>query len=311
MLRFGYTAKFAAGTVAGSSILGMLIPPSLVMIVYGVLAEVSIGKLFIAGVMPGIVMSVAFILLIIGMAVLRPGNVYINPEIGVIDDNVASLSTRQLAAKILPISVLIVFVLGGLYTGYFTATEAGATGALGAFIIALYRRAINFKSLWAVLTETGYVSVGILCLLISAAIYSRMLTVAGIPTAIADAVAQLGLGKWGFIVAYTLLVVALGCILDSISIMLIVVPIAVPIATKFGMDPVQFGILTVIAVETGLLTPPFGLSVFAVRSALPDRSIKLETIFAGALPYVAVMLAVLVLVAVFPSLSLWLVTRLS
>jgi tripartite ATP-independent transporter DctM subunit len=311
MLRFGYTAKFAAGTVAGSSILGMLIPPSLVMIVYGVLAEVSIGKLFIAGVMPGIVMSVAFILLIIGMAVLRPGSVYTNPEIGVIDDNVASLSTRQLAAKIVPISVLIVFVLGGLYTGYFTATEAGATGALGAFIIALYRRAINFKSLWAVLTETGYVSVGILCLLISAAIYSRMLTVAGIPTAIADAVAQLGLGKWGFIVAYTLLIVALGCILDSISIMLIVVPIAVPIATKFGMDPVQFGILTVIAVETGLLTPPFGLSVFAVRSALPDRAIKLETIFAGALPYVAVMLAVLVLVAVFPSLSLWLVARLS
>lgn len=307
MVRFGYSPKFAVGTVAGSSILGMLIPPSLLMIIYGVLAEVSIGKLFIAGVFPGLVMSLGFIVLIVVLARYFPWKVYANE----VPEEATQLAPGQFVAKIVPIAVLVVFVLGGLYTGFFTATEAGATGALGAFVIALLRRSITARSLWKVLGETGHVSVGILFLLVSAAMYSRMLTVAGIPVAIADAVPALGLGKWSFVIAYALLIVALGCILDSISIMLIAVPIAVPIAQKFGIDPVQFGIMTVIAVETGLLTPPFGLSVFAVRAALPDRSIKLETIFAGALPYVVIMLIVLALVAIFPGLSLWLVARLS
>ena len=311
MVRYGYSAKFAVGTVAGSSILGMLIPPSLLMIVYGVLAEVSIGKLFIAGVIPGLVMALAFIGLIIAMAVFTPERVYALTDGVARPVDTQPLPLPELLTKLVPISILILFVLGGLYTGFFTATEAGATGALGAFVIALIRRSMNWSSLWKILSETGSVSVGILFLLIAAGMYSRMLTVAGIPEAIASAVPALGLGKWGFIVAYSALIVALGCILDSISIMLIVVPIAVPIAAKFGIDPIQFGMITVIAVETGLLTPPFGLAVFAVRAAVADKNIKLETIFAGAMPFIIVMFVVLALVAVFPPLSVWLVQKLA
>jgi tripartite ATP-independent transporter DctM subunit len=197
-------------------------------------------------------------------------------------------------------------VLGGIYGGVFTATEAGAAGAFGALLIAGVRRKLDPRTLWSVLIETGYVSVGILFLLLTASMYSRMLTMAGIPTHIASWIAGLGAGPYGFLAAYVLCVLALGMILDSVSILLIVTPIAAPIAKSFGIDPVHFGIISVVAVEMGLLTPPFGLSVFAVRSALGERSVRLETIFAGALPYVGVMLAVLVLLIAFPALSTWL-----
>jgi TRAP-type C4-dicarboxylate transport system permease large subunit len=154
--------------------------------------------------------------------------------------------------------------------------------------------------------ETGHVSVGILFLLMAASMYSRMLTMAGIPTYMASWIDGLGAGPYGFLAAYVLCVLLLGMILDSVSILLIVTPIAVPIAKSFGIDLVHFGIISIVAVEIGLLTPPFGLSVFAVRSALGNTDVRLETIFAGALPYVGVMLTVLILLIAFPALSTWL-----
>lgn len=302
MVRFGYTAKFAVGTVAGSSILGMLIPPSLLMIIYGVLAEVSIGKMFIAGLLPGLLMTVAFMGMIALLARFRPDFVGQAGPVEVPRETPASL-----AGKALPVTLLVGFVLGGLYTGWFTPTEAGAAGAFGALVITLARRRLNLSRFWRILTETGYVSVGILFLLIAANMYSRMLAMAGVPNAVGDMIENLGLGVAGFLLVYVGFVVLLGMIIDSSSILLIVTPIAVPIARDFGMDLIHFGVITVIAVEIGLLTPPFGISAFAVKATLNDKRIGLETIFAGAFPFVLCMLVVLAVVCVLPGLSLALV----
>lgn len=304
MLTYGYAPRFAVGVVAGSSILGMLIPPSILMIVYGVLAEVSIGRMFLAGIIPGLLMAGAFVLMIVLLARYRPS--YVFGATGEAAVQPTRESGIRLAGKAFPIVLLATLVLGGIYGGVFTPTEAGAAGAFGAFLIALYRRRLDRRSLWGVLIESGYISVGILFLLMAASLYSRMLAMAGIPAYIASWIEGLGGGVYGFLAAYVAIVILLGMVLDSVSILLIIVPIAVPIATSFGVDLVNFGIVSIVAVEIGLLTPPFGLSVFAVRSALGTSGIGLETIFAGALPYVGVMLAVLVLLIAFPGLSTWL-----
>ena len=308
MTRHGYRKAFAAGTVAGSSILGMLIPPSLLMIIYGVLAEVSIGKMFVAGVVPGIIIAVGFVLVILALATFAPGYVYDlkrRPQ-SLATDDIAPLPAREILTKLVPIMMLVALVLGGLYTGFFTPTEAGGIGAFGALVIALMRRSLGEGKIWRVLSETGLVSVSILILLIAAGFYSRMLSMAGVPNAIGDLVLTTGLGAYGFLFVYVLIILFLGMFLDSSSILLIMTPIAVPIAQSFGFDLIHFGIVTVIAVEVGLLTPPFGISVFTVKATLGDPSISVETIFAGAMPYILVMLAALVAIAAFPVLSLML-----
>ncbi|MBU6190241.1 MAG: TRAP transporter large permease subunit, partial [Betaproteobacteria bacterium] len=190
MLRFGYSMRFAVGVVAGSSILGMLIPPSILMIVYGVLAEVSIGRMFLAGVVPGIVMSIAFIIIIVMLARFKPGFVYEQATQSAVEQ--PSENARSVVTKLLPITLLIVLVLGGIYGGVFTPTEAGAAGALGALAIAGWRRSLDRKSLWGVLVESGHVSVGILFLLMAASLYSRMLTMAGVPGMMASWISELG-----------------------------------------------------------------------------------------------------------------------
>jgi len=302
MIRHGYTARFSVGVVAGSSVLGMLIPPSLLMIIYGVLAEESIGRMFIAGIVPGLLLALGFALLIVGMAWLRPAMMGTHEALtGVCADGTETLGSAAL--KFLPILLLVVLVLGGLYGGLFTPTEAGAVGAAGALVIALVRRRLTWRKLWSVLVETGFVSVSVLFLIVAAMLYSRMLALTGMPGAVTEAITQLGLGRWGFLAAYVLLVVALGCIIDSVSIMLIMLPIVLPVARSFGMDIVWFGVITVVAVEIGLLTPPFGVSVYTVKSALNDPTITIRDIFAGSLPFVLMMVVVLVLLAAFPSLS--------
>lgn len=307
MVRHGYRTSFAAGTVAGSSVLGMMIPPSLLLIIYGVLAEQSIGKLFIAGLLPGLMLALAFAALIMLMARFTPKLVFDMQRAASLtrQRNVGRLlTTSQMLSKLVPIAALVALVLGGLYSGFFTPTEAGGVGAFGAFVIALLRRSLGGGNLWRVLTETGAVSVGILILLVAAGFYSRMLSVAGIPVAISDLVQDAGLGPYGFLILYVAILLLLGMILDSSSILLIMTPVAVPIATDLGFNLIQFGIVTVLAVEIGLLTPPFGISVFTVKSTLNDPKVSVESIFAGTLPYVAMMLLVLVAVATVPWLSL-------
>jgi TRAP-type C4-dicarboxylate transport system permease large subunit len=169
------------------------------------------------------------------------------------------------------------------------------------------RRKLGGGNLWRVLTETGAVSVGILILLVAAGFYSRMLSVAGVPMAISDLVQDAGLGPYGFLFLYVVILLLLGMILDSSSILLIMTPVAVPIAAALDFNLIHFGIITVIAVEIGLLTPPFGISVFTVKSTLNDPKVSVESIFAGSMPYVGVMLAVLLLIAVFPFMVLALI----
>ena len=302
MVRHGYTMRFAAGTVAGSSILGMLIPPSLLMIVYGVLAEVSIGSMFIAGVIPGVIIALGFVVMIWCYATFAPHRIMDHTE-SPAARNEPVMGTGEMLGKSVPILSLVALILGGLYTGFFTPTEAGAVGAAGALLIALVRRRLDAAKFWRVLRETGLVSAAILFLLIAASLYSRMLSMAGVPNAIGDFVEHLGLGAYGFLIAFVIVILLMGMILDSTSILLIMVPIGAPIATAMGFDLIHFGIVTIIAVEMGLLTPPFGISVFTVKATLADPKVSIETIFAGAMPYIAVMGIALVFIAIFPILS--------
>jgi len=307
MVRHGYRTTFATGTVAGSSVLGMMIPPSLLMIIYGVLAEQSIGTLFIAGVIPGFLLAIVFAAMIMLMARFTPGTVFDLQKQAAMarhQEVDITLTGGQMIAKIVPIALLVALVLGGLYSGFFTPTEAGGVGAAGALLIALARRSLGKGNLWRVLHETSSVSCTILILLVAAAFYSRMLSVAGVPVAIADLVRDAGLGPYGFLALYIAIVLLLGMILDSSSILLIMTPVAAPIAQAFGFDLIHFGVITVLAVEMGLLTPPFGISVFTVKSTLNDPRVSVESIFAGALPFVGAMFLVLLAVCAFPWLAL-------
>ena len=306
MVRHGYSMRFAAGTVAGSSILGMLIPPSLLMIVYGVLAEVSIGKMFIAGVIPGIIIALGFSVMIWVYATFFPERIMsraAQPEL-----SQRAMPAGEMALKSLPILALVVLILGGLYTGFFTPTEAGAVGAAGALLLALARGRLDWPKFWRVLRETGLVSAAILFLLIAAGLYSRMLSMAGVPQAIGDMVEHLGLGPYGFLLVFVIIILLMGMILDSTSILLIMVPIGAPIAQAMGFDLIHFGIVAIIAVEMGLLTPPFGISVFTVKATLNDPKVGIEQIFAGAMPFVVVMGIALLLIAAVPWLATALVT---
>ncbi len=305
MERHGYRAAFASGTVAGSSVLGMLIPPSLLLIIYGVLAEVSIGGMFLAGIIPGLMLAGGFVVMLMGITLLAPGFVFNDPkaarerrlQTGI------DMPLREMMTKLMPIVLLVILVLGGLYTGYFTPTEAGGVGAFGAFIVALARRSLDRRKLWEVMKQTGVVSVSILLLLVAASFYSRMLSIAGLPNAIAGLVSDSGFGPTGFILFYAAIVLLMGMILDSTSILLIMVPIAAPIAQGLGIDLSHFGIITVIAVEIGLLTPPFGISVFTVHNTLNDPNTSVEQIFLATLPFIFVMIAVLLIVTWLPATS--------
>lgn len=306
MNRHGYTPRFATGVVAGSSVLGMLIPPSLLMIIYAVLAEESVGRMFIAGILPGLILSFAYAAMIFALAHLHPRAIFqqgrdIRP--GDVDDEDQGL---QVVRRGLPIVSLVVLVLGGLYTGWFNPTEAGAVGAFGALVIALLRRSMSPRDFWRVLVETGQITVSVLFLVMAASFFSRMLTLSGVPRAIADILLAGSLGPYGFLAIYVLLVIAMGCLIDSISIMLILLPIALPVAQAAGFDMIWFGVITVVAVEIGLLTPPFGLSVYTIKAALDDPDLSLKDIFLGAAPFVAAMLVVLLILVAFPALSTWL-----
>ena len=299
MLRFGYTPRFAVGVVAGTSVLGMLIPPSLLLIVYGSLAEESVGHLFLAAIVPGLVLAAAMGLAIVLMAVFAPGFV------GTVSEQApAAESVRSAALKLLPIIALIVVVLGGIYGGIFTPTESAAAGAVGALVIALARRKLTWRALWATLLETGYVTVSVLFLLLAARIFGQMLAMSNLPQQMGALVAGAELGLHGFVLAFIVLAVLLGTVLDSVSIMVITLPFAVPVVKALGGDLIWFGIIATVAVELGLLTPPFGISCYVVKATLDDARITLNQIFAGAAPFVLIMLLVLALLVYVPALSL-------
>ncbi len=306
MIRLGHRPRFAVGVVTGSSVLGMLIPPSLLLILFGVLTETSIGDLFKAGIMPGLLLSTAYSLAILWMAYKVPGyvgEIQSNSE----DWSGVQMSFAQAIWKLTPIVLLIALVLGGIYAGWFTPTESGAVGALGALVLTLGKRQLNWSKFWQVLTETGHVTVSILFLLIAANIYGRMLALSGITGFIGTWIGESGLGLYAILSIYLVVILLMGTILDSTSIMMIIVPLIYPIMYAMGVNFVWFGLVTVIAIEVGLITPPLGIAAFVVKSTLDDQSITLNDVFAGSLPYVAIMILVLILVVIFPQISLVLV----
>ena len=301
MLNHGYTAKFAVGTVAGSSVLGMLIPPSLLLIIYGFVAEQSVGLLFLAAVIPGIILSGAMGISIVGMAHFWPSYV------GEVDqDEYTEENFRSSLAKITPIIILVFAVMGGIYGGLFTPVEAGAVGAAGALILALLKKRLTWQKLWKVLLDTGHTTVSVLFLILAANIYGRMLALSGFPQSVGEFISSANMGFMGFMALYIIILIILGMFLDSVSIMLIILPIVLPVVASFGGDFIWFGIITVIAVEMGLLTPPLGIAVYVVRSTIDDARVTLNQIFIGAFPYVVIMLAVTILLVAFPELSLFL-----
>jgi tripartite ATP-independent transporter DctM subunit len=310
MLRHGYNVRFAVGTVAGSSVLGMLIPPSVLFIIYALITEQSVGDMFIAGIGPGLLLTAIYCAQIFIMAHWFPQTVYVRSTGGTqpaAEDHAEKTEKGELLRKAGPITLLVTLVLGGLYGGVFTPVEAGAAGAFLGLIFALARRTLTWRGFRDVLLETGSVTATLLFLIVAASMYSRMLGLSGLPNELAAMFEASGLGFYGLLTIYVIIVLILGCIIDSASIMLIMVPLFIAALKAYEIDLVWFGVVTVIATEVGLLTPPFGLAVFVVHSTLARPDISLKDIFIGALPFALSMCVVTALVVVFPQIATFLV----
>ena len=307
MLRYGYKGRFAVGVVAGSSVLGMLIPPSVLLIIYALIAEESVGDLFIAGVGPGLLLTAAFCGLIAFMAYVFPNSVASPETFAQESESETRISRKELVSKSWPIATLILVVLGGIYAGFYTPTEAGAAGAFVAFLFALSRRSLTWRSTWVILVEAGHISATLLFLIVSASMYSRMLGITGLPTQLGTWIGEMDASFGMLLFLYVVIVLVLGTIIDSVSIMLISVPLFLVVLAPFIVDLVWFGIVTIIATEIGLLTPPLGLAVYVIKSTLDRDDISLADIFIGAAPFALTMLFVLIAIILVPEISLYLV----
>jgi C4-dicarboxylate transporter DctM subunit len=312
MRRYGYRRDFALGSVAGSACLGMLIPPSVLMIVWCVLTELSIGKLFLAGVIPGLLAAGGMIAYVVIAAKLKPELVgeshasrRATAEATPAPDEPDAAAIRAMLFSTLLVVALIIGTLGAIWLGLCTPTEGAGIGAVGALILAVIK-GIKPREVWQVVLDVGRTSGPLLLLLFCAQLYSRVLSMTGFTEAAKSFLLATGAGPWGILLVMVAIWVALGCLIDSISIILLTVPIFAPIAAHLGFDPLAFAIMGILAIETGLLTPPFGILVFTVKAAVPDPNVTLAEIFRGAIPYWFVLLMVVAAVAVFPKLATYL-----
>ena len=321
MLKRGYPPRLAVGVVAGSAMLGMLIPPSVLMIIYAVITETSIGDIYNAGIIPGVVLSLAFMITIYVVAKRTPSmqaalllaRQRADSALNGGKLNGSGLSggkpgSSGLLRVMLPIAALIALVLGGMYAGLFTATEAGAVGAAGSIVIALMRRALTPKVFWQILIDTGYVTSSIVLIIAAAAMFTRFLAVSGLPSYLSQWIALHQFTLIQVMMVYVVIVLLLGTALDSVSTVLIAVPIFAPVFKDLGGNLVWVGIITMIAVEVGLITPPLGMSPFIVKSTLDadglGQQISLKDIYIGSLPFAAAALVVIALLIAFPKISL-------
>ena len=317
MMRYGYDRKYALGAISGSSCLGMLIPPSVLMIIWAVLTELSIGKLFLAGVIPGIMTAGMMILWVVLLAIWKPevageGRAAAAPRSLGAAATTSGATAPQEEEPLLPLLasaglavLLVVGVLGSIWFGFATPTEGAAVGAVGSMIVALIK-GIKPREVWQVILDVGRTLGPLLLLLVCAQLYSRVLAMTGFTEAAKELLLATGMGPWGILLIMVLIWFVLGMLIDSISIILLTVPIFVPIAMALGFDPIAFAIIGILAVETGLLTPPFGLLVFTVKAAVPDRTVTLAEIFTGSIPYWVILLGMVTLLAVFPQIATFL-----
>ena len=309
MLRHGYEKKFALGVVAGSSVLGMLIPPSVLFVIYGVLSEEAIGRLLMAGVLPGLVMTGIYSAGIKFMIWRRPS--IIKPQAGM-DESAAFagkggglMAIVKIFAQTWGIIVLIFLSLGGIWLGFFTPTEAGAVGAFGTLLLGVAKRQLNASKLWRVLFEAGITTSGVFFLLISAQVYSRMIAISGLVEWTANTMKALPVPPIVILILFLVIFLILGCLMDSASIMLLTLPLMLPVVKSLGFDLIWFGVVSVIVIEMGILTPPFGMIVFAMKASLGDE-VRTEEIFQGSYPFLWMMALTVVIVILFPKLSTWL-----
>ncbi len=302
MKRHNYHKGFALGTVAGSSCLGMLIPPSVLMIVWGILTETSIGKIFLAGVLPGLMLMALFILYVLAIALFKPEMVGGASKIN--EEEIVEVPTSQFFTSLIGIVIVVVAVLGGIWFGLFSPTEGAGVGALLGLVLAIIK-GMRYREIIDSILSVGRTSGPILLLLVTAALYSNTLAMTGLANAIESLFLESGIPHWMIIGVMVLIWFALGMIIDSISIMLLTAAIFAPIAVKLGYDPLAFAIIGIIAIEAGLLTPPFGLLVYTVKSAIHglDPTVNVMTIFKSSTPYWILMLIGMVLIIVFPEIA--------
>lgn len=300
MNRYNYDSRLSTGCIAAGGTLGILIPPSIGFVLYGILTEQSIGKLFMAGIIPGILLSGLFLAVIWVRC-------WLNPEFG--PRGPATTWTQKFKSLGGTWGMLLLFalVMGGIYLGWFTPTEAAGIGAFGAFLFACLKRKLSVRSLFDSLLETGRTTAMIFLIIIGANIFSSFLGIARIPMELADFIAGLEVNRFVILAAIVLIFVILGCVMDCYAIMILTVPIIFPVIQALEFDPIWFGVLMVIVLEIGLITPPVGLNVFVLKAAAPD--VPMGTIFRGIWPFMMAGLLAIFIIAVFPGLATYIPSR--
>ena len=299
MRQFGYSDSLAIASVCAGGTLGILIPPSIPLVIYGLITESDIGKLFVAAIVPGLIGIVGYLIAIQLF-------VYFKPQAGPPAER-SSWQERIAALKrVWGVLALFVLIMGGIYTGIFTPTEAASFGALGAFLLAVMRKSLSWTGFIAVVSDAMRTTVIMFVILIGAMIFANFVTVANLPAMLRDFVASIGVSPLMVILAIGLIYMVLGCFLESMAMMLITVPVLFPLVLDAGLDPIWFGIFTVVATELSMITPPLGLNLFVVKSIVPD--VTFRRIYVGLIPFIFMDILRLVLIALVPTLTLWLVT---
>ena len=297
MKKYRYSDIMATGSVAAGGIIGILIPPSVILVLYGLLTESSIGDLFIAGFLPGILTIIVFMIVI--SIVTR-----LHPESGPAGEKSTWKQKLNATLKTWAITALFATVIGGIYFGVFTPTEAAGVGALGAFFIAFSRKRLNREMMKETLLETGQTSAMIFTILIGAMTLNNLVIFSGLANALADFVSGLDMSPATVMLIILLMYLIMGCFLDALAMILLTVPIFYPIVLDLGYDPIWFGIIVVMVVELGLITPPIGMNVFVIKGMV--QSVPLVSIYKGVLPFVIGQVVLIIAVFLIPEIALWL-----
>ena len=297
MKRFQYDDSLATGCIAAGGTLGILIPPSTVMIIYGILTEQPIATLFIAGFIPGILLTLLFILAVFILTKIKPGLGPPGPKFS-IKEKIYSLKDTW--------SILLLFfiVIGGLYTGWFTPTEAAGVGAFGAFVITIIKRKMSWKVLTDSLSQTTQTTAMVFLILIGANIFGYFLTISQIPDQLSILASEAGLNRYVVLAILIFFYIILGCFMEGLAIMVLTIPIVYPLVLDMGFDPVWFGVIITLVMEMSLITPPVGINVFIISGIAKD--VPMYTIFRGVLPFWVAMLVCIILLILFPQLALFL-----
>jgi tripartite ATP-independent transporter DctM subunit len=297
MRAHGYPQSFATGVIAAGGSLGIMIPPSTVFAVYGLITEQDIGKLFIAGIVPGLLAVAMYMATITIISLIAPKYLPKTPK--------HTWAERFSALRdVWAVVLLFVFIIGGLYAGMFTATEAAGMGAAGALIISLARRKLSRADFWRCLIESLRTTASVFTILIGALLFGYFLTITQTPQKLTTFLTGLGLSSYGVLVLIMLMYLVLGCIMDAMAMIILTIPIVFPVVKALGFDPIWFGVVIVMTVELGLIHPPVGMNVFVIKSVVKDA--KLSTVFKGVLPFVATDILRLAILIAFPVLATWL-----